>query len=164
MGNLGTTYNDANAPTETKSNNFEPIPAGWYPVEFEKTAPAQNKNGSGESLEMTCRVYGPNHAGRMLFPKITLRYIGGDEEKNELVEGIGRQQIQELRIALGIANLTDSSQIVGKRCMARVSIRPANGQWEARNDVKGYRALEGVAVITATAASTSSAAKKPWEK
>src|SRR5690606_18913927 len=101
---------------------------------------------------------------RRVFGNLTLR------NENEKAEQIGMEQMRALMDALGIPVLKQSEQLIGKSCEIKVSIRPAQGQYEASNDVKGFRSAGGNKLpapgpsAMSSSGAPAAAAKKPWEK
>jgi hypothetical protein len=163
MANLGREFNRDQLPQGTSS--YDPIPAGWYPARIVEADPTDTKSGSGSYLKMQWEIMGQNHANRRVFGNLTLR------NENEKAEQIGMEQMRALMDALGIPVLKQSEQLIGKSCEIKVSIRAAQGQYEASNDVKGFRAAggnklpaPGPSAMSSSGAAPAAASKKPWEK
>jgi hypothetical protein len=45
-------------------------------------------------------------------------------------------------MAIGLERISDTDQLIGGTCEIKLEIRPADGQYKASNDVKGWKALE----------------------
>lgn len=132
------------------ADGFDPIPAGWYPcmIDSAEVKPTKAKNGKFLAIELT--VVGEQYAGRKLWPRLNI------SNPNPTAEQIGRRELAAIGQALGLAAITDSSEIIGKTLMARVSIRKEEGH-EPDNEVKGYKAVDGAAAPAAPAAKKTSA-------
>ena len=85
---------------------------------------------------------------------------------NPKAEEIGLQQLGELLRAMGIAKLSDTDQLLGMALSVKVIIKE-DDQGE-KNEVKGFRALQGGAIpsIKPAAAPTTATAppfkNRPW--
>jgi hypothetical protein len=74
-------------------------------------------------------------------------------------EQIGRQQLGQLMMAIGLERISDTDQLIGGTCEIKLEIRPADGQYKASNDVKGWKALEARATAFSPQPSAQSAAQ-----
>lgn len=123
----------------TEPQSFELIPAGWYQATIKKADLVPTKDGTGQRLNLQFCINGPTYAGRMVFTGLNLR------NKNKQAEEIATQQLRSIRDTLGITNLTDSDQLIGGTLMIKVKEVPEDGQYEAKNDVSAYKAINGEA-------------------
>ena len=71
----------------------------------------------------------------------------------------------EIMRALGLSSVADTDQLIGGTVGIKVSIRDAQNGYEAQNEVKGYKALQGSAApaMAAPQVATDKAAP-PWAK
>jgi hypothetical protein len=80
-------------------------------------------------------------------------------------EQIGRQQLGQLMMAIGLERISDTDQLIGGTCEIKLEIRPADGQYKASNDVKGWNALEarasGFSAQSSAAQSGAQSAAQP---
>jgi hypothetical protein len=98
---------------------------------------------------------------------------------NAKAEEIGRQQLGDIMRAIGLSKVTDTDQLIGSSVNIKLAIRAARTDektgktYEASNDVKGYRAINGgaapafkpAAPAAAPAAQAAPAkAAPPWLK
>ena len=148
MAFLGDTFNAADMP---ESQTYEPIPAGWYSSSITEVDLKDTKAGTGQYLRVRYDVTGPSHEGRAVFANLNIR------NPNPKAEEIGRQQLGQLMRAIGVASLTDTDQLIGGNCQIKVAIRPADGQYDASNEVKGWKALSGSPAPAATPAPAQAA-------
>jgi hypothetical protein len=140
------------------SNDFEPIPAGWYTATVAGAELKDTKAGTGKYISVRFDVTGPSHEGRVVFTNLNI------QNPNPKAEDIGRQQLDQLMRATGLAMVQDTDQLIGGNCSIKVVIRN-DDTYGNSNEVKGFKAIEGSAApapkAEAPAASGNSA---PWAK
>lgn len=134
---------------------FDPIPEGWYTATATSAEIKRAKAGSGQYLNIKWAITGPTHESRSVFGRITLR-----NENTTAVE-IGRQHLRELMDAAGLTSLTNTDQLIGVSISIKVSVSPARGEFEASNDVKGYKATAGGPSHIMTTSPTRAAPTQP---
>lgn len=167
MAFLGTTINVADLPVG-QSGSFEPLPAGDYQVSIESAEIKDTNDKTGQYIKLKMKVNGPTHAGRVVFSNLNIR------NKSPKAEEIGRQQLGDIMRAVGLATLTDTDQLIGAPLTVKLAVKPADGQYEAGNEVKAYKALSGSvapapafaaqAPAPAQAAAPAAGATPPWAK
>lgn len=118
------------------ATGFEPLPAGWYPVQIDdaNVCPTKKRDGAYLALEMT--VVGDHFAGRKLWPKINLA-----NPSQKAVE-IGRRELAALGLACGMPAVKDSSEFVGKIIQVKVKVKQEDGR-DPDNEVVGYKPIDG---------------------
>lgn len=157
MSDLGIEFSVATLPKST--NSYDPIPAGWYQARIIDAEAKATKDGGGQYLKMRWEVLGPTHASRQIFGNVTLR------NHSEVAEKIGQEQLSAMMTAVGLATLSRTEQLIGKSCEVKVTIRPERDQYEASNEIRGFRGAKGAMPVVAPLGSAPVAtAKKPWEK
>ena len=133
MASLGQTFDfSASAPS-----SFDPLPAGWYVVEVMSGEVKETKAGTGTRAAFRFDVRGGAHDGRVVFGSFNLT------NPNPKAAEIGREQLGQLALACGLVNVADTNEFLGKRLEIKLIIKPADAQYDAANDVKGYRAIKG---------------------
>jgi hypothetical protein len=142
--------------------SFEPIPAGWYKVMITDSEMKDTKNGNGRYLQLRLDVIEGEHENRVLFERLNL------ENPNQTAVDIAQRTLSAICRAVGVMQPEDSSDLHDRPLMAKVSVRPASGGYEANNDIKAYSAVEdGSSTPKAETASKPAAparkARKPWE-
>jgi len=155
MANLGQTFNTDDLPAGS-GGNFEPLPAGWYQVTVAGAELKTTKAGTGEYISVRYDVVAPTHQGRVVFGNLNIK------NPNPKAEEIGRQQLGNLMRAIGLANVSDTDQLIGGNCSIKLSIRKSE-QYGDNNDVKAWKAIEGGAVPT-PAAKPETSSSAPWAK
>ena len=143
-----------------EGSGYGTIPAGWYGVTVSKAEVKPTRAGTGEYINLMYTITGPTHQGRTVWGMINIR------NPNPKAEEIGLQQLGELLRAMGIAKLSDTDQLLGMALSVKVIIKE-DDQGE-KNEVKGFRALQGGAIpsIKPAAAPTTATAppfkNRPW--
>lgn len=164
MAFLNETYDVSTLPKG--SNNFEPLPAGWYAASITKAEVCATKDGRGQYIKIRYDITGPTHQGRVMFGNLNIRNASAQAEE------IGRQQLGELMRAIGLDRVNDTDQLIGGHLQIKLSVKPADEKYEAGNEVKGFRAIAGAPAPTAMsqsaqhspAQSASAKAAPPWMK
>lgn len=151
-------FDVATAPTNT--SNFDPVPEGKYTVRISGAELKSTKDGSGQYIKVEYTIAGPSCEGRKLWQNYNVRNASAKAEE------IGRAQLAELCRAIGTPRLGDTDELVGNAIEIKVRIRPARDQYEASNEVKSHKSLDGAEpppVATASAPGPKKAAP-PWAK
>ena len=138
------------------TNNYEPLPAGWYTAVVNGAEIKNTKAGTGQYIAVRYDITGPTHQGRVIFGNLNIK------NPNPKAEEIGRQQLGELMRAIGLTTVQDTDQLIGGQLSIKLDVRESE-QYGASNDVKGYKS-NGAAPPTAKAPAASSKAAPPWVK
>ena len=164
MAFLNETFNAADLPVGN-TGSFEPLPAGDYQVSIESADVNPTKDGQGQYIKLKLKVSGPTHSGRTIFANLNIR------NRSPKAEEIGRQQLGDIMRAIGLATLTDTDQLIGGNLVVKLAIKPADGQYEAGNEVKAYKAGNGSAAPapsfpapSGAVSQPASASAPPWAK
>ena len=139
---------------------FEPLPADWYPVVITASEEKPTKAKTGSFLELKMEVIDGQYKGRLLFDRLNLN------NPNQTAVDIAQSTPSSICRAVGVPLPDQSEELHDKPLMAKVAVKPADGQYSASNDVKGYEATQGAAVTTApaAAAASSATATPPWKR
>lgn len=142
-----------------EGSGYGTIPAGWYGVTISKAEVKTIKAGNGEYINIMFTITGPTHQGRTVWGRINIR------NPNPKAEEIGLQQLGELLRATGIAQLSNTDQLIRKELSIKVIIKE-DDQGE-RNEVKGFKALQGGVIPsikpTAAPAAPATATAPPFK-
>ena len=173
MAFLGQTF-DANELPQGTGGNFEPLPEGNYNATITQAELKDTNDKTGQYIKLRLDITGPSHQGRVIFSNLNIKNASAKAEE------IGRQQLGDIMRAVGLAKVTDTDQLIGGNLNIKLSIRAARTDektgktYEASNEVKGYRAINGAAApaafkVAAPAAAPASAsapakASPPWVK
>ena len=118
-------------------SNYELVPAGWYNATITKAEIKSTKAGTGQYIAIRYDITGPSHQGRVCFGNLNIK------NPNSQAEEIGRKQLGEVMRAIGLARVTDTDQLIGGSLQIKISIKEADGQYEASNEIKGFKAING---------------------
>jgi hypothetical protein len=171
MAFLGQTF-DANELPQGNGGNFEPLPEGSYNATVTQAELKPTNDGTGQYIKLRLDITGPSHQGRVIFSNLNIKNASAKAEE------IGRQQLGDIMRAIGLAKVTDTDQLIGGNLNIKLSIRAARTDektgktYEASNEVKAYRAINGAAAPTFQAAAPAAApaaaapakATPPWAK
>jgi len=163
MAFLGETINAADLPQREEVGNYDPRPAGWYTATITAGELKATKAGDGQYIAVRYDITGPTHQGRVVFGNINVRNASPKAEE------IGRRQLGDIMRAIGLAKVSDTDELIGGGLSIKLAIKEAQGDYKARNEVKGFKALEGSPTTFKSAAPSSSApsggpakAAPPW--
>jgi hypothetical protein len=153
MAFLGQTFNADELP-QGNGGNYDPLPPGWYTATITAAELKPTKDGSGQYIKVRYDITGPTHQGRVVFGNLNIKNASAKAEE------IGRQQLGDLMRAIGLARVTDTDQLIGGVLQIKLGVRDATDQYDAQNEVKGYKAITG-SVPTFAAPAASPAASAP---
>lgn len=155
MAQLNETFSVNTLPKST-NGNFEPLPAGWYTAIINGVEIKNTKAGTGKYIAVRYDITGPTHQGRVVFGNLNTN------NPNIKAEEIGRQQLRDLMVAIGLESFDDTDQLVGGQLSIKLDVRESE-QYGASNDVKAYKS-NGAKMAAAPAVSSSAKAAPPWVK
>lgn len=112
------------------------LPAGWYVAQVTESAVAQNKKATGDVLSLTLDILDGQFRGRKIWARLNVKH------QNEVAERIGQQQLRQLCEGVGIAGISDTTQLHMKPVMVKLKVRAADGDYEASNEIAGFKAVE----------------------
>lgn len=140
--------------------SYDPVPPGWYTARIHSAEVKDTKAGNGQYIKIRYDIVGPSHQGRVIFGNLNIR------NPNAKAEQIGRQQLGEMMRAIGLAEIQDTDQLIGGTCEIKLDIQAADGDYAARNEVRGWKhSAVGAAPVAEKAKPAATAAKSPpWRK
>ena len=145
------------------SQDFRPLPAGWYQASVANAELKPTKAGTGEYISLRLDIIGPTHEGRVVFTNLNIK------NPNPKAEEIGRQQLDQLMRATGLAAVQDTDQLIGGTCSIKLTVKHDETYGDG-NEVKAFKAIEGSAAPSVPAAAPTQgataeqASKAPWQK
>ena len=166
MAQLNEVFEVASLPVGN-GGNYDPLPAGWYDTTIAGAEVKATKDGTGQYIKVKYQITGPTHSGRIVFGNINVR------NASQKAEEIGRQQLGEIMRALNIPRLTDTDQLIGGMLGIKLDVRAATEQYAAQNEVRGFKAGNGMAGMagdvptfapTKPTPAPSKGAAPPWVK
>lgn len=161
MAFLGQTFDIDDMP-EAETQEFSPVPAGWYNVNITGADVRTTKAGTGEYIALRFDITGPTHQGRVVWTNLNTK------NPNPKAEEIAHQNLRQIMNAIGLKRCEDSDQLIGGNLSVKVTVKD-DPQYGPGNEVKGYKAIEGSAppaavaqVATVAATPADSSAAPPW--
>lgn len=142
---------DINLDDVSPAEPFEPIPAGWYKVIVDESEWKETRDGSGRYLRLTLTVL-CDAAGESTYENRKVWHNLNLKNANQKTVEIAKRQLKALAEACGKPSARNSEELHNIPVEAKISVRPALGEYEASNDVKGYRPVGGVKPAAAKAA------------
>lgn len=155
MANLNLGFDPSELPEP--DNSFDSLPAGEYLCTIEKVECKQSqKNANNWYLNIQFSVIGADYTNRKVFGIINFK------NDNEIAERIGAQSLGQLIRSVGIAWRGESDDLLGGNCYVKVTVKN-DPQYGAKNEVKGFRAVEGAPSLPTPAPvqNTAPGARKP---
>lgn len=157
MADLGMAF-DANSVPEQQS--FDTMPPGKYPVQIVQSEMRDTKSGAGKYLWLELQVIDGSYTGRMLWDRLNLI------NPNQQAVDIAYQTLGAICKAVGIPVCKDSEELHMKPMLANVKVKPAQGGYDANNEIKGYEPLPSSRPAQQQHANTGAASgsSPPWRK
>ena len=153
-----------NAEAIEPNTSYEPIPAGWYQAIISSSEMKATRDGYGEYLSLTLQIIEGNYQNRLVFARLNLK------NANDVAVDIAKKDLAAICRAVGVMSPQASEELHDKPLMIKVKVRAAQGEYDASNDVAGYKAVEGndkpftPQQKQAAPVAPSTPAKKPWQK
>jgi len=122
-------YFDNFVSDDTKArSSFTPVPTGEYHLLVEKSV--EGKSSAGNALlKIQFKIEDGEYADRKLFTNINL------EHDNPQVVSIGQQQLQTLRLQLGLKTISCAEDLVGHSFVTTVKVNKRKDTGELVNEV-----------------------------
>ena len=115
------------------SGTMDPIPAGWYNALIDQSEMKPTKDGTGSYLELRFNVIDGQYANRKIFARLNLR------NSNAQAQEIAYGELSAICHATGVLHLQDSQQVHGIPMKIKVKLRSASGDYEASNEITGFK-------------------------
>lgn len=148
MSDLANILGGAFVAADVPPDEYTPLDAGEYAVAITEAEIKPTSTG-GQMLVLTYSVLGGHSDGRHLKDRLNI------VNANEKAQNIGRQTLAKVVTACGLAVVSNSSELVGKRMRVEVAIEPGKPYTDnygvekpgnPQNKVKKYMPLSGIAV------------------
>ena len=139
---------------------YEPLPADWYKCVITDTEEKPNSKRTGSYLELKIEVIDGQYQGRLVFERLNLK------NPNTTAVEIAQRSLSSICRAIGVNSPKDSADLRDKPMMVKLAVKPADGQYGASNEVKGYDAVDGATAAPAPAAAATASAgvnTPPWK-
>lgn len=137
-----------------ESQGYDLIPDGWYRAKIKGAELKATKANDGQYIAVQYQI----ESGRVVFGNLNIK------NRNPEAERIGLQQLGEVMGAIGLPKIQDTDQLIGSDLMIKIGTSKKQEGYEQRNEVKGFKAIEGGAPPMPTAPVAGSGPKAPWQK
>lgn len=132
-------------PEDAESMEFSVLPAGWYPAEIVKSELKDTRDKTGKYIALKLRIVDNvdidgeevKSEGRFVFTNLNII------NKSETAVKLARSDLKAICAAVGHnGELEDTSDLHNIEMLIKLSVKAETSEWPARNEVKGYKALD----------------------
>lgn len=163
MANDVFNYDDTNL---EPAQALEAIPAGKYQVVLvDCSDKTPTRAGTGFYLKFTFEVISGEYKGRKIFQSYNLWHT------NSQTQEIARREVKALKVAVGLPDAKNPQELFNLPCTAKVKLIPAEGEYDAKNEIKGFTPKESPSYggaanpgSAATAAPAAAPTTPPWQR
>ncbi len=150
MANL----NGFDATTVEPVNDFDPIPAGKYIAVITASQFKENKNKTGEYLELVFQIVEGEYKNRLLWARLCLSH------PNQTTAKIARGHLAGICRAVGVLTPRDSAELHNVLLAINVTVKKRNDNGELCNEIRGFSKRESAPAVAAPNKSTIA----PWRR
>jgi hypothetical protein len=111
-----------------------PLPAGTYLAHITESDIRDLASGNGKGLKLTFEVSDGQFKGRKVWENLNIQHTNEDTQR------ISQSQLSALCHAVNVIKLLDTAALHFKPVRINVTVREAQGQYKASNNIKGYEA------------------------
>ena len=115
------------------SEAMEAIPAGWYNAAIDESDVKPTKDGNGSYLHLRFTIMDGQYANRKVFTRLNIR------NANPVAQEIAYKQLSAICHAVGVMQVADTGQLHGQPMKIKVKVRAATGEYEASNEISGFK-------------------------
>lgn len=163
MAQLGLTFDATAVPPQEA---FSVLPAGKYIAQIIASEMRPTKGGDGQYLWLELEILDGEHKGRKTWDRLNII------NPNEQAVDIAQRALSAICHALGKTAVQDSEDLHFQPMMITVRVRPARGDYDASNEIRGYEAVAGGGAVqrptpmqqARPAAPAAAAATPAWRK
>ncbi len=135
-------FDASNAPQQ---QTYEAMPAGWYNAVISNSEMKPTKAGDGAYLALTVQVVDGPYKGRTVFHNLNLK------NANLVAVDIAYKQLSSICHATGIIQCADSQQLHNIPFQVKLKVKPAQGDYEAGNELSGFDKVNANAIVSTKA-------------
>ena len=132
-----------------------PIPAGVYLAHCIESDVGPLKSGNGTGLKMTFEILDGQYKNRKVWENLNIQHTSEETQR------IAQSQLSALCHAVNVIKLEDTAALHFKPVKIKVTVREAQGQYQASNNIKGYESAGGATPSFVPAPSEAAAAAAP---
>ena len=128
---------------------METVPPGDYVVQIINSEMKSTKDNTGQFLWLEMDIIDGEFQGRKLWDRLNL------VNNNAQAVEISQRALSAICHSTGVLNVQDSEQLHFKPMVASVKVKPPKGEYDASNEIKGYKPLNGAAPVLAVRTQTA---------
>ncbi len=132
MTNIG----EFNPDQHEDAKSFEILPAGWYAMQTINAEVRKNSKAEGQhlwlELEMLEIPQQVQFKGRCAWDRLNMW-----NPKEQTVK-IANSRLKQICKSIGLGTISDSDALLGKQIAVKLKVRPADGKYEAQNEIIEY--------------------------
>jgi hypothetical protein len=132
-----------------------PIPAGVYLAHCTESDVGPLKSGNGTGLKMTFEILDGQYKNRKVWENLNIQHTSEETQR------IAQSQLSALCHAVNVIKLEDTAALHFKPVKIKVTVREAQGQYQASNNIKGYESAGGAAPTFTSAPAEAAAPAAP---
>ena len=146
------------------SDDFDPVPAGWYPMELTKNEwKDSNKDPDNKYIACTLSILGDDYNGRLIWLNLNL------VNKHPKAVSIAEKDLARLTKSCGFEEVDDVDELMNIPFEGKLVVKEETANFPAKNEIKGFRQYEDSAPPSKAEAKPSGSAEsekktKPWLK
>jgi hypothetical protein len=145
-----------NAANVKPREDAEVLPPGDYVAMITNSEMRETKDGSGQYLWLEMDITEGEHQGRKIWDRLNL------VNRNAKAVEIAERTLSSICHAVGKLNVQDSEELHGCTLVAKIKVRPGQGDYGPSNEVANYRAAGAVVPMARQApAQPAAQAAKP---
>jgi hypothetical protein len=134
MAQLPGTFN----PDEFPSDDFDPVPDGWYPAQIIDSEIKDTASG-GQMLKLSGEITDGDFTGRLFWDNLNI------VNRSEVAQRIASQRLGKYCAAVGLGPIDDTEDLHNIPFMVKLVIEPGEGQYRDKNIVKDVKPYENAA-------------------
>lgn len=120
---------------EPDAGRSGPVPSGWYEAIMVESEMKPNSAGTGEYLRIVFDITNGVFKGSKLFHQLNLR------NPSEKAMQISYGQLSAICHAVNLLDVQDSSQLHNRPLKLNVKLKPAEGEYEAKNEITAFASM-----------------------
>jgi len=128
------------------SDNFEPLPVGWYTAMIVESEIRPTRDDTGRYIKLQFQIMDEQYKNRRVFTNLNIW------NANPVAVEIAQKELSAICHSVGVLDLQDTQQLHGKPIAIRLTVKPAEGNYDAMNNIRGYKEAGGLQQQSATPA------------
>lgn len=111
------------------------LPAGWFKAQIDNSEMKPTKDGQGRYLELRFSIIDGKFNNSKVFARLNV------ENANPETKQYAYADLSAICHSVGVIQFQDTQQLHAKPMHIKLKVRPASGDYEASNDVNGFKSI-----------------------